>query len=132
LLLCDDGAGLKSVIANMRSLAILSLLLFASFPSLGQSTQTPTTLPGSGKKSTTVAGNVIRLHAGEPLKKAGVLLQSHSDEEFSVFSLTDEQGHFFSKTFRPVHTRNRKLTSPPMGIRELKRKARCFDSGPLA
>jgi hypothetical protein len=85
----------------MRSLPILSLLLFASFPSFGQSAQTPTTSPASDKRSAIVAGNVFRLDTGEPLKKARVLLQSHSGEEISVFTLSDEQGHFLFENVRP-------------------------------
>ena len=85
----------------MRSLPILSLLLFTSFPSFGQSGQTPTTSPASDKKNATVAGNVVRLDTSEPLKKARVLLQSHTDEQFSVFSLTDEQGHFLFENVLP-------------------------------
>jgi hypothetical protein len=85
----------------MRSLPILSLLLFTSFPSFGQSAQPTTTSPSSDKKSSTVAGNVVRLDTGEPLKKARVLLQSHTDEKFSVFSVTDEQGHFLFENVLP-------------------------------
>lgn len=85
----------------MRSLPILSLLLSMSFPSFGQSAQPATTSPASGQKSSTVAGNVFRLDTGEPLKKARVLLQSHSDVESSVFSLTDEQGHFLLENVLP-------------------------------
>jgi protocatechuate 3,4-dioxygenase beta subunit len=48
----------------------------------------------------TVAGNVLRLDTGEPLKKAKVSLQSQSSD-FSVFLLTDEQGHFFFEKVPP-------------------------------
>ena len=89
------------MITNMRSLPILSLLLFTSFPSYGQSAQPTITSPGSDKKSATVAGNVFRLDTGEPLKKARVTLRGHADEEFSVFSLTDEQGHFLFEDVPP-------------------------------
>ena len=85
----------------MRSLPILSLLLLTSFRSFGQSPQTPATSIPSDKKSATVAGNVLRLDTGEPLKKARVTLQGHADEEFSVFSLTDEQGHFLFENVPP-------------------------------
>jgi len=78
----------------MRSLPILCFLLFISFPTLGQSAQTSTTTPASEKESATVAGQVLRLDTGEPLKKARVTLRSHPGEEFSVFTLTDEQGRF--------------------------------------
>jgi hypothetical protein len=85
----------------VRPLPILSLLLFTSFPSFGQSAQPATTSTASDKKTSTVAGNVFRLDTSEPLKKARVLLQSRSDEEFSVFSLTDEQGHFLFENVLP-------------------------------
>jgi protocatechuate 3,4-dioxygenase beta subunit len=85
----------------MRSLPILSLLLLTSFRSFGQSPQTPATSIPSDKKSATVAGNVLRLDTGEPLKKARVTIQGHADEEFSVFSLTDEQGHFLFENVPP-------------------------------
>jgi len=85
----------------MRSLPILSLLLFTSFPSFGQSAQPATTSPASDNKSATVAGNVFRLDTGEPLKKARVLLQSHTGDEYSVFSVTDEQGHFLFENVLP-------------------------------
>ena len=87
--------------ANMRSLSILWLMLVASFPLLGQSSQTSTTTPASDKESATVAGHVFRLETGEPLKKARVTLRSHSGEEFSVLTLTDEQGRFLFKDAPP-------------------------------
>jgi len=85
----------------MRSLPILCLLLFTSFPPLGQSAQTSTTTPASEKESATIAGHVLRLDTGEPLKKARVTLRSHPGEEFSVFALTDEQGRFLFEDTPP-------------------------------
>jgi hypothetical protein len=85
----------------MRSLPILCLLLFNSFPPLGRSAQTTTATPASDKESATVAGYVLRLDTGEPLKKARVTLQSHTDEEFSVFFQTDEEGHFLFENVLP-------------------------------
>jgi len=85
----------------MRSFPILCLLLFTSFPPLGQSAQTSTTTPASEKESATIAGHVLRLDAGEPLKKARVTLRSHPGEEFSVFALTDEQGRFLFEDTPP-------------------------------
>ncbi len=80
---------------------ILSLLLFTSFPTLARSPQTSTTTPASEKESATVAGHVLRLDTGEPLKKARVTLRSHPGEEFSVFTLTDEQGRFLFEDTPP-------------------------------
>jgi Carboxypeptidase regulatory-like domain len=78
----------------MRSLSILCLLVFTSFSPSDLSAQTSTTAPASEKESDAVAGRVLRLDTGEPLKKARVTLRSHRDEEFSVLTLTDEQGRF--------------------------------------
>jgi hypothetical protein len=85
----------------MRSLSILCLLLFISFPSPAQSPQTSTTTPASKKEYATVAGNVLRLDTGEPLKRARVTLRSHSGEEFSEFILTDERGRFLFEDVPP-------------------------------
>src|SRR5580704_2368224 len=85
----------------MKLLPILCLLLFASFPPLGESAQTAATKPVSDKETVTIAGHVLRLDTSEPLKKARVTLQSHTGEEFSVFSLTDEQGHFLLESVPP-------------------------------
>jgi hypothetical protein len=57
--------------------------------------------PASEKESATVAGHVLRLDTGEPLKKARVTLRSHPGEEFSVFTLTDEQGRFLFEDTPP-------------------------------
>src|SRR5277367_1746010 len=85
----------------MRSLPILWLLLFTSFPPLGRSAQTSTITPASNGESATVAGHVLRLDTGEPLKRARVTLRSHPGEEFSVLTLTDEQGHFLFEDIPP-------------------------------
>jgi 5-hydroxyisourate hydrolase-like protein (transthyretin family) len=85
----------------MRSLSILCLLLFSSFPSLAQSPQTSTSTPASDKESATVSGHVLRLDTGEPLKKARVTLRSHPGEEFSVLTLTDERGRFLFEDTPP-------------------------------
>lgn len=59
------------------------------------------TIPATDKESVTVAGHVLRLDTGEPLKKARVALRSHPGEEFSFFSLTDEQGRFLFENIPP-------------------------------
>jgi Carboxypeptidase regulatory-like domain len=65
--------------------------------------QTVTSLPAtaSAKESATVAGQVLRLDTGEPLKKAQVSLQSHTGDAFSDFRLTDEQGDFMFENVKP-------------------------------
>lgn len=92
LVLCDDKAVLFGVAGNMRSLLILCIFLFGILPTLAQSRQSPS--PAPNKENATVAGNVVRLDTGEPLRKAKVILQSHTADGFTDFCLTDEQGHF--------------------------------------
>jgi len=83
------------MVANMRSLSSLCLLLICVSLFPGQCAQTPTTSPATNNKETaTVAGNVVRLDTGEPLKKAKVILLGTGPESVYVFYLTDEQGHF--------------------------------------
>ena len=79
----------------MRCLSVFSLLLFVSLPSFGQSVPTLSqTSVSRDKQNATIAGSVVRLDTGEPLKKARVTLQSHSGDSIYVACLTDEQGHF--------------------------------------
>ncbi|HEY1470157.1 MAG TPA: carboxypeptidase regulatory-like domain-containing protein [Candidatus Acidoferrum sp.] len=85
----------------MRSLFILCLLLISAAAFPGQCAQSPSTPPGPKKETATVAGNVLRLDTGEPLKKAKVSLQSHGADAFSDFLLTDEQGHFVFEKIPP-------------------------------
>jgi len=78
----------------MRSLPILCVFLFGFLPTLGQCQQTPSPSAAANKENAIVAGNVLRLDTGEPLKKAGVSLQSRAGDAFSEFRSTDERGHF--------------------------------------
>jgi hypothetical protein len=73
------------MVANMRSLSTLCLLLISAsfFPS--QCAQSPTTSPATNKETATVAGNVVRLDTGEPLKKAKVILLGTGPEGVYVF-----------------------------------------------
>jgi protocatechuate 3,4-dioxygenase beta subunit len=48
-----------------------------------------------------VAGTVVRLDTGEPLKKATVILRSHDTVEQSMFVITDSQGHFQFDNVQP-------------------------------
>ena len=85
----------------MRSLSILCLLLISasSFPS--QCAQSPAASTAPNKENATVAGNVLRLDTGEPLKKAKVILLGTGPEGVYVFYLTDEQGHFLFENVPP-------------------------------
>jgi hypothetical protein len=85
----------------MRSLSILCLLLISAPFLPSQCAQSPAASTAPNKETATVAGNVVRLDTGEPLKKAKVSLQSHSGDAFSVFLLTDEQGHFLFEKVPP-------------------------------
>jgi hypothetical protein len=85
----------------MRSLSILCPLLLTLFPHLGQAAQTPSTSPSAAKESAYVEGSVLRLDTDEPIKKATVTLQSRTTGGFSVFYVTDEQGHFLFENVPP-------------------------------
>ncbi|HEY2125118.1 MAG TPA: carboxypeptidase-like regulatory domain-containing protein, partial [Chthoniobacterales bacterium] len=85
----------------MRSLPILCLLLISAVRFPGLCAQSPTTAPTPNKETATVAGNVLRLDTGEPLKKARVSLQSHNSVAVSDFLLTDDQGHFLFDKIPP-------------------------------
>lgn len=86
----------------MRSLPIVCLLLFGSFHSSGQSApQALTKSPPPDKETATVAGNVLRLDTGEPLKKARVTLNSRGSNALYIFYLTDEQGRFAFENVPP-------------------------------
>jgi Carboxypeptidase regulatory-like domain len=83
---------------RFRDLLCLFLLTAALAPC-----QTVTSVPAtaSAKQSATVAGQVLRVDTSEPIKKAQVSLQSHTGDAFSVFRLTDEQGHFMFENVPP-------------------------------
>jgi protocatechuate 3,4-dioxygenase beta subunit len=83
----------------MRFLALLCFIVFTPFHSVGQpSPQTPAT---AQKQNATVAGTVVRLDNGEPLKKAKVHLQSRVRDDYEEFILTDEQGRFSFENVPP-------------------------------
>jgi protocatechuate 3,4-dioxygenase beta subunit len=79
----------------------LCLLLISAVRFPGLCAQSPTTAPTPNKETATVAGNVLRLDTGEPLKKARVSLQSHNSVAVSDFLLTDDQGHFLFDKIPP-------------------------------
>lgn len=84
----------------MRVLHVFFLLLLFPGTAICQSPSSP---PQASKpaESATVAGQVLRLDTGEPLKNAQVSLQSHSGDAFSTFRLTDEQGRFTIENVPP-------------------------------
>jgi len=85
----------------MRSLPVLCLFLFGSLPTLGQSQQTPSPIAAPNKETATVAGNVLRLDTGEPLKKAKAILRGSGADAPFIFYLTDEQGRFIFESVPP-------------------------------
>jgi hypothetical protein len=85
----------------MRPLPILCLLLLGSTLSPSHAAQIPSTSTAPGQETAIVAGNVLRLDTGEPLKKARVMLLGQGADALSVFYLTDEQGHFVFENVPP-------------------------------
>ena len=84
----------------MRFGCIVGLVLLPVW-CLGQSTPSSSVVADQSQKTATVAGQVVRADTGEPLKKAQVNLQTHTGDKFSVFRLTDEQGHFNIENIPP-------------------------------
>jgi hypothetical protein len=66
-----------------------------------RSTPSPSPVGDQSQKTATVAGQAVRADTGEPLKKAQASLQTHGGDKFSVFRLTDEQGHFSIENIPP-------------------------------
>lgn len=85
----------------MRSAYALCLLFFVPFVSPCQLSAPSTSTANSAKESATVAGTVLGLDTGEPLKKARVTLASRTDFEKSVMDTTDELGHFRFENVEP-------------------------------
>ena len=78
----------------MRLLRLLFLPLLTMSIAPAVSARQAQTKPGEASKdNAVVAGTVVRLDTGEPLKKARVGLQSRKNDDYD-FQLTDEQGHF--------------------------------------
>jgi hypothetical protein len=88
----------------MRSPFILCLLLLLPFASHCQNAADPPTPSDPTKQQATVAGTVLRLDTGEPLKKARIELDNRSDDKQSIYETTDELGQFHLKVFNRVPT----------------------------
>jgi protocatechuate 3,4-dioxygenase beta subunit len=78
----------------MRLLHVLCLLLVVPYAGLCQEPSPAADRSSPPKDKATVAGNVLVLDSGEPLKKARVTLQNRSDYHKSEYESTDEQGRF--------------------------------------
>jgi len=85
----------------MRSLSVVCLLLISASLFPGRCAQSPAASTALNKENATVAGNVLRLDTGGPLKKAEVILLGTGPEGVYVFYLTDEQGHFLFENVPP-------------------------------
>jgi protocatechuate 3,4-dioxygenase beta subunit len=81
-------------VAKMRPLSIACFLLLVSWQADAQAPQPIGTPKTQNNEKCGVAGTVVRLDTGEPLKKATVILRSHDNGEQSMFVPTDAQGHF--------------------------------------
>ena len=84
----------------MRLFAAICAVLLIPALTLCQSA-VPASATSPNKEAAVVAGQVLRLDTGEPLKKAQVSLQSHTGDSYSAFRLTDEQGHFSIENVPP-------------------------------
>jgi carboxypeptidase family protein len=85
----------------MKCISIACLFLLGSCQAAAQSAQGPVSPNQPDKEKCTVAGIVVRLDTGEPLKKATVVLWSRDSGEHSFFAITDDQGHFLLEDLPP-------------------------------
>ena len=79
----------------MRPVTIAYFLMLLCWRAGAQSPPQPTdTAKSQNNEKCVVAGTVVRLDTGEPLKKATVILRNHDNVEQSAFAITDAQGRF--------------------------------------
>jgi hypothetical protein len=78
----------------MKILLLAFALLLTTTYLAAQSVSPQGTPAKPNNEKCTVAGTVLRLDTGDPLKKAVVTLSSREDVEKSVLDLTDDLGHF--------------------------------------
>ena len=78
----------------MRPVSIACFLLLLCWQAGAQAPQSTEAAKAQINEKCAVAGTVVRLDTGEPLKKATVILRNHDSVEHSAFALTDAQGHF--------------------------------------
>ena len=78
----------------MRPVSIACFLLLLCWHAGAQAPQSTDAAKPQINEKCVVAGTVIRLDTGEPLKKATVILRNHDSVENSAFALTDAQGRF--------------------------------------
>jgi hypothetical protein len=85
----------------MRSPCPALALLLLPLPCVCQTASPSTATPTTSGQFATVAGSVVRLDTGQPLKKAVITLESRSDAQKSSYDMTDEQGHFSIEKIDP-------------------------------
>src|SRR5258708_32925307 len=80
----------------MRPVTIAYFLMLLCWRAGAQSPppQPTDTAKSQNNEKCVVAGTVVRLDTGEPLKKATVILRNHDNVEQSAFAITDAQGRF--------------------------------------
>jgi protocatechuate 3,4-dioxygenase beta subunit len=78
----------------MYPVSIVCFLLLVYWQAGAQTPQLIDAAKTQDNERCVVAGTVVRLDTGEPLKKATVILRSHDNVEQSMFAITDSQGHF--------------------------------------
>jgi protocatechuate 3,4-dioxygenase beta subunit len=83
---------------NLRTFLIAAILLAAT-PAPQAPAQKPSNAKGTDECS--IAGTVVKLVGGEPLRKAKVTIQSLIDSTQSTFTVTDSGGHFELKGLDP-------------------------------
>jgi protocatechuate 3,4-dioxygenase beta subunit len=85
----------------MKWISIACFFLLASWQASAQSAQSSGPAITLNKEKCTVAGTVVRLDTGVPLKKATVVLWYRDSRDHSSFSITDDQGHFLFEDLLP-------------------------------
>src|ERR1700721_1070264 len=81
-------------VANMRTVSIACFLLLLCCQAGAQAPQPIDAPKTQNDAECVVAGTVVRLDTGEPLKKATVILWSRDNGDQSEFAITDAQGYF--------------------------------------
>jgi len=81
-------------VAKRRPASIAFLLLLLRWQTAAQVPPPTDAAKTQNNEKSVVAGTVLRLDTGEPLKKATVILRSHDSVEKSAFAITDAQGYF--------------------------------------
>jgi protocatechuate 3,4-dioxygenase beta subunit/5-hydroxyisourate hydrolase-like protein (transthyretin family) len=90
---------MESMLARLAKLCLLPLVLSGALEGQEAQSKKPENPPSEG--SCSVAGLVVKLGSGEPLKKAEVYLQKVDDQESGYSAHTDATGHFAIRKIDP-------------------------------